>query len=107
MASVVVVLRRLLVVTLLKKLLCCSKRCKRITQWISTWTCMIAAFQQSNLPEKAIQLFKQMQRIPIDPHTLSVVLAACADTMALEEGRRIHDLIQPNGNVRMNLTLGT
>ncbi|KAJ7538130.1 hypothetical protein O6H91_11G035300 [Diphasiastrum complanatum] len=56
------------------------------------WNAMIVAFMKFGQRKKALQLFKQMQREFVRPNkvTFVSVLNACASSMALEEGKRIH-----------------
>ncbi|MCO5563929.1 hypothetical protein L7F22_017581 [Adiantum nelumboides] len=59
---------------------------------VVTWTCMIAAYGQEGLYQKAFELLQQMQLQHVKPNdvTVATALVSCADSIALEEGRLLH-----------------
>ncbi|XAR49391.1 hypothetical protein NMG60_11032576 [Bertholletia excelsa] len=61
---------------------------------IVTWTAMISGYTQNGLGERALQLFDEMVRedSEVKPNwvTIMSVLPACAESAALDHGRRIH-----------------
>ncbi|KAI5061669.1 hypothetical protein GOP47_0024174 [Adiantum capillus-veneris] len=68
---------------------------------VVTWTCMIAAYGQGGLNRQAVELFQQMQLQHVKPNdvTIATALGACADSIALEEGRMLHVWISFERNV--------
>ncbi|KAJ7561018.1 hypothetical protein O6H91_03G010900 [Diphasiastrum complanatum] len=65
------------------------------TRDIVSWSGMIGCCVKAGQGEKALQLFQQMQLEGLEPDRIAYVglLNACASLGALEEGRRIHELI--------------
>ncbi|MCO5611568.1 hypothetical protein L7F22_065821 [Adiantum nelumboides] len=59
---------------------------------VVTWTCMIAAYGQEGLYQKAFELLQQMQlqHVKLNDVTIATALVSCADSIALEEGRILH-----------------
>ncbi|KAI0495721.1 hypothetical protein KFK09_022024 [Dendrobium nobile] len=62
---------------------------------VVSWSTMIAGYVQTGWFLEAMQLFQQMQLAGIAPNefTLSTILAACANLVALDQGRWIHAFI--------------
>ncbi|KAF9592548.1 hypothetical protein IFM89_015569 [Coptis chinensis] len=56
------------------------------------WNAMIAGFSQNGFPDKAIDLFRRMQCVRLQPLEIAVVsvLSACAQLAALRLGKEIH-----------------
>lgn len=59
---------------------------------VVTWSALIAGYAQYGHGQKAFLLFREMQRVGVQPNqvTFSCILRACCNTEALEQGRRIH-----------------
>eukprot|EP01018_Ginkgo_biloba_P013169 Gb_21054 [translate_table: standard] len=64
-----------------------------------SWTAMIAGYVQNGQGVEALNLFRQMQVAGVKPNsnTFATVLAACANSTALEQGMEIHENIIRNG----------
>jgi pentatricopeptide repeat protein len=64
-----------------------------------TWTAMILGHVNCGQGQKALDLFQKMQQEGVHPDAVTFVgvLNACASIMALEEGRRAHELIIQSG----------
>jgi pentatricopeptide repeat protein len=62
---------------------------------VVSWTAMIVAHVNCGQAWKALELSQQMQNQGVQPDHVTFVgmLNACADVLALEEGRRIHESI--------------
>ncbi|KAH0453548.1 hypothetical protein IEQ34_017872 [Dendrobium chrysotoxum] len=62
---------------------------------VVSWSTMIAGYVQTGWFLEAMQLFQKMQLAGIGPNefTLSTILAACANLVALDQGRWIHAFI--------------
>ncbi|PQP93140.1 putative pentatricopeptide repeat-containing protein [Prunus yedoensis var. nudiflora] len=56
---------------------------------IVCWTTLVSAYVDNQLPNKALQLFRQMQNVEPDQVMLTVALSACTDLGALEMGEWI------------------
>lgn len=71
-----------------------------------SWNVMIAVYTNNSMPEKAVDLFLQMEVQGLEPDaiTLASVLPACGDLSALYLGRRIHDFVKKK-NLCPNLSL--
>jgi pentatricopeptide repeat protein len=66
---------------------------------VVSWNVMIGGFVHSGQFDEALRLFQQMQVTDVKPNldTLSSVLPACANLVALEQGKEIHrDVIKNN-----------
>ncbi|KAL6013040.1 hypothetical protein ACLOJK_003530 [Asimina triloba] len=65
---------------------------------VASWNGMMAGYIQSRNYHQALELFRQMQVNGVAPTevTITSVLAACAETGALELGREIHGLLKQN-----------
>ncbi|KAH9536459.1 hypothetical protein CY35_16G000400 [Sphagnum magellanicum] len=63
------------------------------------WSAMIFGHVKCGEGHKALELFQKMQHegVQPDPITYVAVLNACANVVALEEGRRAHQLIMQTG----------
>ncbi|KAK8971316.1 Pentatricopeptide repeat-containing protein [Platanthera guangdongensis] len=59
---------------------------------VVSWSTMIAGYVQTGWFLKAMQLFQKMQLAGVRPNefTLATILAACANIVALDQGRWIH-----------------
>eukprot|EP01018_Ginkgo_biloba_P034752 Gb_24816 [translate_table: standard] len=66
---------------------------------VVSWTAMIAGYAQNGNGEEAIKLFRQMQMAGVKPDsdTFAIVLPACANLAALEQGKEIHEVIIRSG----------
>ncbi|CBI15198.3 unnamed protein product, partial [Vitis vinifera] len=64
-----------------------------------SWTSVISAYVDNQRPNKALQLFRQMQMDDVQPDivTVTVALSACADLGALDMGEWIHAYIRHRG----------
>ncbi|CAK9266694.1 unnamed protein product [Sphagnum jensenii] len=62
---------------------------------VVTWTTMILGHVKCGQGQKALELFRQMQRENVRPNSVTFVgvLNACASIVALEEGRCAHEQI--------------
>ncbi|KAK9154890.1 hypothetical protein Sjap_002370 [Stephania japonica] len=60
-----------------------------------SWNVMIAVYVNNSMPNKAVELFSQMETNGIEPDaiTLASVLPACGDLSALALGRQIHEYV--------------
>ncbi|XP_059433790.1 pentatricopeptide repeat-containing protein At5g56310-like [Corylus avellana] len=61
---------------------------------IVSWTAMISGYAQNGLADQALRVFEMLKEdSEVKPNwvTIMSVLPACADSAALEQGRRIHD----------------
>ncbi|KAL2334829.1 hypothetical protein Fmac_016042 [Flemingia macrophylla] len=58
-----------------------------------SWNVMITVYMKNSMPEKAIDLYLQMEKYEVEPDaiTCASVLPACGDLSALLLGRRIHE----------------
>eukprot|EP01018_Ginkgo_biloba_P002768 Gb_08745 [translate_table: standard] len=66
---------------------------------IVSWTAMIAGYAQNGHGEEALKLFQQMQLAGVKPNpkAFASVLPACANLVALEQGKEIHEDIIRSG----------
>ncbi|XP_057816354.2 pentatricopeptide repeat-containing protein At3g12770 isoform X2 [Cryptomeria japonica] len=66
---------------------------------VVSWTAMIVGYAQNGLVEKALETFKQMQAVGVEPNstTFASILPACAKMGALEQGMDIHQSIMEGG----------
>lgn len=64
-----------------------------------SWTSVISAYVDNQRPNKALQLFRQMQMDDVQPDivTVTIALSACADLGALDMGEWIHAYIRHRG----------
>eukprot|EP01018_Ginkgo_biloba_P031948 Gb_02723 [translate_table: standard] len=62
---------------------------------VVSWNVIMAGFAQNGQGEEALKLFRQMQLAGVKPNseTISIVLPACTNVAALEQGKEIHDVI--------------
>ncbi|KAH8961063.1 hypothetical protein BDL97_05G031600 [Sphagnum fallax] len=69
------------------------------SQAVVCWTAMIFGHVKCGEGHKALELFQKMQQEGVHPDAVTFVgvLNACASIMALEEGRRAHELIIQSG----------
>eukprot|EP00250_Pteridium_aquilinum_P017548 c23686_g11_i3 orf=235-2754(-) len=72
------------------------------------WTAIIAAFLYNGLAKDALRLFEEMQTegMKADRITVVSILDACADHVALGEGRRMHDHVMVRA-FESDLVVGT
>ncbi|KAJ7570944.1 hypothetical protein O6H91_01G141200 [Diphasiastrum complanatum] len=72
---------------------------KMPTRDVVSWTAMIQGYVKCGQGQKALKLFRQMQREGVQPDyvTFLEVLNACASLVALEEGSRAHEQIIQSG----------
>ncbi|KAH7284086.1 hypothetical protein KP509_34G039000 [Ceratopteris richardii] len=65
---------------------------KLLDQDVVIWSAMISGYAQNGLGQEALQFFKEMQRMDIEPtpYTITAVLKACSAVSALGQGRQIH-----------------
>eukprot|EP00253_Pinus_taeda_P001273 PITA_01273 len=66
---------------------------------VVSWTAIIAGYSQNGHPHKALAFFNEMQVQCIKPSSIVIVnvLPACADLLALEQGKQIHGYAIRNG----------
>ncbi|KAI5058850.1 hypothetical protein GOP47_0027020 [Adiantum capillus-veneris] len=66
---------------------------------VVTWTAMISCYVHHRQFDEAFKLFWQMQaeKLQLNEAAYVIVLKACAQTGALEQGREIHELIRETG----------
>ncbi|CAK9193903.1 unnamed protein product [Sphagnum jensenii] len=74
---------------------------------IFSWNMKLAKYVKDGQPEKAMQLFQQMQQEGMSPDTFTFVqvINACAGLGALENGRLVHDQLIQSG-CESNIFLG-
>ncbi|KAI3967779.1 hypothetical protein MKX01_039171 [Papaver californicum] len=68
---------------------------------VISWTTMISGLDQTGQTAKALALFQEMRRSEVEPtsSTLSIVLTACANILALDIGVQLHTHILKLGYV--------
>ncbi|XP_030450119.1 pentatricopeptide repeat-containing protein At4g21065-like [Syzygium oleosum] len=61
---------------------------------VVSWTCMIDGMVDDDSPVEAIRLFERMRKegVGVNGATVVSVLRACADTGALEMGKKVHEI---------------
>ncbi|XP_027924834.1 putative pentatricopeptide repeat-containing protein At3g49142 [Vigna unguiculata] len=61
-----------------------------------SWNVMITVYMKNSMPEKAVDLYLQMEKCEVEPDaiTCASVLPACGDLSALLLGRRIHEYVE-------------
>eukprot|EP01018_Ginkgo_biloba_P031329 Gb_01246 [translate_table: standard] len=66
---------------------------------VISWNAMIAGYAQNGCDEEALKLYRQMQLAGLKPNTetFSSVLPSCANLIALEHGKAIHEDIIRSG----------
>jgi pentatricopeptide repeat protein len=66
---------------------------------VVSWNAMILGHKKCGQGQKALELFRQMQREGVQPDSVTFVgvLNACASVVELEEGRHIHEQIIQRG----------
>ncbi|KAL2516080.1 putative pentatricopeptide repeat-containing protein [Forsythia ovata] len=71
------------------------------------WTALIAACVDNQDSNKALQMFRRMQRVNVEPDqvTLTVALSACSDLGALEMGEWIHAYMRQKREFKTDLSL--
>ncbi|XP_024520666.1 pentatricopeptide repeat-containing protein At2g13600 [Selaginella moellendorffii] len=75
---------------------------------IVVWNAIIAAFAQNGHPQRALNFFHAIPRGELQPNNLTLVSAldACSDLAALEEGRKIHALIESSPELTLGGSMG-
>eukprot|EP01018_Ginkgo_biloba_P034609 Gb_05162 [translate_table: standard] len=60
---------------------------------VVSWNAMIAGYAQNGRAEDALKLFRQMQLESVKPNsqTFTIVLTACSDLVALDQGKEVHE----------------
>ncbi len=79
---------------------------------MGTWAAMILGHVKCGKGEKALELFRQMQQEGVQPNSFAFVgvVNACANLVALEEGRCAHEQVIQSGwdsNVFVGLAWST
>lgn len=66
---------------------------------VFSWTALISGHAQMDMPQKAIEIFREMQLQNVEPDeiTMLAVLSACANLGALELGEWIHNYMNKFG----------
>lgn len=66
---------------------------------VISWTTMISGHVQNGFGRDAIHLFRDMQVAAVQPnlHTISNIIIACAELVALHQGREMHGFITRHG----------
>ncbi|XP_022728147.1 putative pentatricopeptide repeat-containing protein At1g74400 [Durio zibethinus] len=74
---------------------------------IISWTSLISAYVVNQEPQKAVELFRKMQMLYVEPDqvTITVALSACADLGALEMGEWIHAYVRRKPELKADLSL--
>jgi pentatricopeptide repeat protein len=75
---------------------------------VVSWTAMISGHVKHGQAQKALELYHQMEEEEaVTPNSVSFVgvLNACADLLAIDEGRRVHEQIIHNG-CELNVYVG-
>lgn len=77
------------------------------TKNVVCWTALISGFVDNQKPNKALQVFRQMQIGNVEPDqvTLTVALSACVDLGALEMGEWIHTYVNRRKELSKDLCL--
>lgn len=75
---------------------------------VVSWNAIFAVYCQYGHGEVAFQLYTQMQQEGIEPNKVSFItlLTACSTLAKLDEGKKIHALIQISG-IKLDVVLGT
>jgi pentatricopeptide repeat protein len=71
-------------------------------QWnrsLVTWNAMISGYAQHGMGQEAFELFQRMQNSGIDPDkfTYASILKACSSTLALDQGKAVHNQVVQSG----------
>ncbi|XP_028096538.1 putative pentatricopeptide repeat-containing protein At1g74400 [Camellia sinensis] len=71
------------------------------------WTALISGYVDNQKPNKALQLFRKMQMVNVEPDrvTLTVALSACVDVGALDMGEWIHGYVRRKKELDIDLCL--
>ncbi|GFZ17581.1 tetratricopeptide repeat (TPR)-like superfamily protein [Actinidia rufa] len=77
------------------------------TKNVVCWTALISGYVNNKKPNKALQMFRQMQMDDVEPDqvTLTVALSACVDLGALDMGEWIHAYINRRKELGKDLCL--
>ncbi|CAM6094164.1 unnamed protein product [Calypogeia fissa] len=69
------------------------------TRNVISWSAIISAYVKHGQGKMGLELFSKMQQRKLQPDSATFVaaLSACANLAALDEGRRVHDLIIQSG----------
>eukprot|EP01018_Ginkgo_biloba_P034726 Gb_12552 [translate_table: standard] len=75
---------------------------------VVSWTVMIAGYAQNGHGQEALKLFRQMQLAGVKPdsETFAILLPACANLAALEQGKEVHEVIMRCG-FQFNVFVGS
>ncbi|KAG9439739.1 hypothetical protein H6P81_019904 [Aristolochia fimbriata] len=73
-----------------------------------TWNAMITGYTHNRKFREALELFRNMQMLDVEPTEVTMVsaLSACAHLGALSQGKWIHNYINQS-NIRLNVFVGT
>lgn len=66
---------------------------------VITWSCMVACYAQNGSPIEALNVYRRMDDVGLEPNSVTLIssLQACALTLDLEEGKRVHELVIQKG----------
>ncbi|KAH7388524.1 hypothetical protein KP509_16G079900 [Ceratopteris richardii] len=76
---------------------------------VVSWSALIAGYAKEGQAEQALKCFHRMQHEGIRPNavTYACILKAYAALGALNEGKKIHDVVKNQGLLQNNIELGT
>ncbi|XP_031097308.1 pentatricopeptide repeat-containing protein At1g15510, chloroplastic [Ipomoea triloba] len=76
---------------------------------VVSWTAMISAYQNNDLPEKAVETYKTMEMVGVKPDeiTIASVISACASLGFLDMGIKLHELAKRMGFVAYIIVANT
>ncbi|XP_058082933.1 putative pentatricopeptide repeat-containing protein At1g74400 [Magnolia sinica] len=77
------------------------------TRNVVCWSALISAYVDNGRPNKALELFREMQMENVEPDgvTITIALSACADLGALDMGEWIHGYIGRKEGFKADLYL--
>ncbi|XP_029118250.2 putative pentatricopeptide repeat-containing protein At3g01580 [Elaeis guineensis] len=66
---------------------------------VISWSCMVACYAQNGNPTEALNAYRRMNDVGLEPNSVTLVsaLQACALALDLEEGKRVHELVIQKG----------
>ncbi|XP_017698968.2 putative pentatricopeptide repeat-containing protein At3g01580 [Phoenix dactylifera] len=66
---------------------------------VITWSCMVACYAQNGSPIEALNVYRRMNDVGLEPNSVTLIsaLQACALALVLEEGKRVHELVLQKG----------
>ncbi|PWA62986.1 hypothetical protein CTI12_AA359120 [Artemisia annua] len=69
------------------------------TKDVVSWTAMISGYEKNGLPEKAIEVYKnmKMENVALDEITIASVISACASLGLLDMGVELHKYAKRTG----------